>query len=84
MNRSANRGRYGRNGDERLIGVISDTHGLVRPEALDALHGVELVLHAGDVGNSQVLEALKGIAPSSQFAGTTTKANGQKSCLIGK
>ena len=33
-----------------LIGVISDTHGLMRPEALKALAGVELILHAGDVG----------------------------------
>lgn len=48
---------------EKLVGLISDTHGLVRPEALDALRGVELILHAGDVGNSQVLEALRRIAP---------------------
>ena len=34
-----------------LIGVISDTHGLMRPEALAALHGVEHILHAGDVGD---------------------------------
>ena len=46
-----------------LIGVISDTHGLLRREALDALKGVDLILHAGDIGNSQVLEALQGIAP---------------------
>jgi len=61
------------NGNERLIGVISDTHGLVRPEALDALRGVELVLHAGDVGNSQVLEALKGIAPVVAVRGNNDK-----------
>ena len=47
----------------RLIGVISDTHGLLRPEALEALKGVDLILHAGDIGNSQVLEALESIAP---------------------
>ena len=46
-----------------LIGVISDTHGLLRPEALEALKGVDLILHAGDIGNSQVLEALQSIAP---------------------
>jgi putative phosphoesterase len=45
------------------IGVISDTHGLVRPEALAALAGSELVLHAGDVGGPAVLEALSAIAP---------------------
>ena len=46
-----------------FIGVISDTHGLLRTEALEALNGVDLILHAGDIGNSQVLEALQSIAP---------------------
>ena len=46
-----------------LVGVISDTHGLVRPEALQALRGVELILHAGDVGAPEVLTALRMIAP---------------------
>ena len=46
-----------------LIGLISDTHGLMRPEALRALAGVELILHAGDVGGRGVLEALRTIAP---------------------
>jgi len=45
------------------IGVISDTHGLLRPEAERALRGVELILHAGDVGNPKVLDGLKAIAP---------------------
>ncbi|MGF1468729.1 MAG: metallophosphoesterase family protein [Sandaracinaceae bacterium] len=45
------------------IGVISDTHGLVRTEALNALTGSDLVLHAGDVGDPAVLEALRAIAP---------------------
>ena len=45
------------------IGVISDTHGLVRGEAVAALHGSDLILHAGDVGSSDVLEALAVIAP---------------------
>src|SRR5262245_23441560 len=44
------------------IGVISDTHGLMRPEALRALEGSELLLHAGDVGNPSVLESLRAIA----------------------
>ena len=47
----------------RLVGVISDTHGLVRPEAVEALRGVELILHAGDVGGPHVLEALNDVAP---------------------
>lgn len=47
----------------RVIGVISDTHGLLRPEALDALSGVELIVHAGDVGTAEVLSELSHIAP---------------------
>lgn len=46
-----------------LIGVISDTHGLMRAEALAALDGVELILHAGDVGKQSVLRELEIIAP---------------------
>lgn len=45
------------------VGVISDTHGLVRPEALSALAGTELIIHAGDVGKPEVLEQLRTIAP---------------------
>jgi len=46
-----------------LVGVVSDTHGLVRPEALAALAGVGLILHAGDVGGAHVLEELGRVAP---------------------
>lgn len=45
------------------VGLISDTHGLLRPEALAALQGCELILHAGDIGKPQVLEALGELAP---------------------
>ena len=45
------------------IGVISDTHGLVRPEAIGALKGSELILHAGDIGKPEVLTSLASIAP---------------------
>lgn len=45
------------------IGLISDTHGLLRPQALDALAGVERIIHAGDIGTAAVLAALNGIAP---------------------
>ena len=45
------------------IGLISDTHGLLRPEALRALEGSELIIHAGDVGKPEILEALKVLAP---------------------
>lgn len=46
-----------------LIGVISDTHGLLRPEALRALEGSDAILHAGDVGEPAILTALGKIAP---------------------
>lgn len=46
-----------------FIGVISDTHGLLRPEAEEALRGVELILHAGDIGKPEILERLERIAP---------------------
>jgi|SRR5438445_268959 len=46
-----------------LLGVISDTHGLVRPEALRALRGSELIVHAGDIGGPEVLQALRAVAP---------------------
>jgi uncharacterized protein len=52
-----------------LIGVISDTHGLIRPEAVEALRGVEHILHAGDVGRISVLETLKEIAPVTAIRG---------------
>ena len=52
------------------IGLISDTHGLVRPEVFGALEGVELILHAGDVGDG-VLEELETIAPVSAVYGNT-------------
>ena len=56
-------------GSELLVGVISDTHGLLRPEALDALAGVEHILHAGDVGDVTILDALRGIAPVTAIRG---------------
>jgi len=46
-----------------IIGIISDTHGLVRPEITDVFKDVDLILHAGDVGGRGVLEALQKIAP---------------------
>ena len=45
------------------LGIISDTHGLLRPEAARALNGVDLIVHAGDVGKLEVLTKLKAIAP---------------------
>ena len=47
----------------QLIGLISDTHGLLRPEALRALQGSDLIIHAGDVGGPEILEELRRLAP---------------------
>lgn len=48
---------------KKFVGVISDTHGLLRPEAVEALKGSELIVHAGDIGGPEVIEALRAIAP---------------------
>jgi uncharacterized protein len=53
----------------QLVGVISDTHGLVRPEALAALRGVDRIVHAGDIGGPDVLAALEAIAPVTAVRG---------------
>jgi putative phosphoesterase len=51
------------------IGVISDTHGLLRPEAVSFLRGSSHIVHAGDIGNARVLEALASIAPCTAVRG---------------
>ena len=51
------------------IGIISDTHGLLRPEALNALQGAEHILHAGDVGDPAILDTLGAIAPVTAIRG---------------
>ena len=54
-----------------VLGLISDTHGLMRPGVHDALAGVELILHAGDVGGSEILDELALIAPVKAVFGNT-------------
>src|SRR5712691_2388219 len=67
--------RVARGGRVR-IGIISDTHGLIRPEALAALRGVDAILHAGDIGGEHVLEALRAIAPVTFVRGNSDGADG--------
>jgi len=55
------------------LGVISDTHGLVRPEALAALRGVDRILHAGDIGGPEVLRALEAVAPVTAVRGNNDR-----------
>lgn len=52
-----------------MIGVISDTHGLLRPAAIEALRGVEHILHAGDVGDPSILDSLRNVAPVTAIRG---------------
>lgn len=56
------------------IGVISDTHGLLRPEAVRALHGSDHIIHAGDVGTPEILEQLSQIATVTAVRGNVDKA----------
>ncbi len=58
-----------------LIGVISDTHGLLRPEAIDALRGSDHIIHAGDVGSPEILEKLAAIAPVTAVRGNIDKGD---------
>ena len=55
------------------IGVISDTHGLLRPQALAALRGSDLIVHAGDIGAREVLEVLRSIAPVTAVRGNNDR-----------
>ena len=56
-----------------LIGVISDTHGLLRPEAIEKLAGVERIVHAGDIGRPEILDQLRDIAPVAAVRGNNDK-----------
>jgi len=57
------------------VGVISDTHGLLRPEAIDALKGSQLIIHAGDVGDPAIIDQLRGIAPVFAVRGNIDKGD---------
>jgi putative phosphoesterase len=61
------------------IGLISDTHGLLREEALQALQGSHLIIHAGDIGDSKILDALRNIAPVVAVRGNVDTAEWAKS-----
>lgn len=52
-----------------VVGILSDTHGMLRPEAVAALRGAHYILHAGDVGDSGILDALRAIAPVTAIRG---------------
>jgi putative phosphoesterase len=56
------------------LGVLSDTHGLLRPQALDALRGSDLIIHAGDIGDPHILEELRKLAPLAAIRGNIDTA----------
>lgn len=58
------------------IGVIADTHGLLRPEAVTALQGVDHILHAGDIGGDAIIRALRKIAPVTFVSGNNDDDDG--------
>ena len=60
--------------EAHVVGLISDTHGLLRPGVHTALTGVELILHSGDVGGSEILDELRLIAPVRAVFGNTDPA----------
>jgi len=55
------------------VGLISDTHGLLRPEAVEALRGSDFIIHAGDIGDPGILEHLKRIAPVTAVRGNNDR-----------
>ena len=61
------------------IGVISDTHGLLRPEALAALRGVDLIIHAGDIGSREIIDRLNEVAPTLAIRGNNDREPWAKS-----
>ncbi len=63
----------GREHTPHIVGVISDTHGLIRPQALGALRGSDHIVHAGDIGSPAVLEALAAIAPVTAIRGNNDR-----------
>jgi putative phosphoesterase len=59
----------------KRVGLISDTHGMLRPEVFTALEGVDLILHAGDVGDDDILDELETIAPVYAVRGNTDRVD---------
>jgi uncharacterized protein len=60
---------------ETIVGIISDTHGLLRPEAIAALRGSHLIIHAGDVGSPEIIDELNAIAPTFTVRGNIDRGS---------
>lgn len=74
----SSRARTKRQTHSRVIGLISDTHGLIRPEAIEALQGVDCIIHAGDIGKPEVIVALKAISPVLAIKGNNDRGRWAK------
>jgi putative phosphoesterase len=61
--------------EKKLVGVISDTHGLLRPEVAEVFSGVNLIIHAGDIGAAEVIQDLESIAPVIAVRGNNDKGS---------
>jgi putative phosphoesterase len=61
--------------DSLRVGLISDTHGLLRPEALSSLRGSDILIHAGDIGNPKIIQELQHLAPSFAVRGNIDKGD---------
>lgn len=57
------------------VGIISDTHGLLRPQAIEALRGVDLIVHAGDIGGEEIVSRLARVAPVVAIRGNIDRAD---------
>jgi hypothetical protein len=62
----------------KRIGVIADTHGLVRPEVAEIFANVDAIMHAGDIGGAHVLDALRALAPLTSVDGNNDDATGEE------
>lgn len=60
---------------KKVIGVISDTHGLLRPQAVKMLHGSDVIIHAGDIGDMGIIHALEDLAPLCAVRGNTDSSS---------
>jgi len=67
---------YFQNKEHVVVGVISDTHGFLVPAAIKALDGVDLIIHAGDIGNTGVMDELKSMAPVVAVRGNMDMSEG--------
>ena len=66
----------GEKGVDLVLGIISDTHGLLRPEAVAALRGADAIVHAGDIGGMEIIRALETIAPVTYVEGNNDAGDG--------